>query len=512
MVRKRIGGRRGARFSKHISRLSLFIISILIIMPIIFSTSISHAQVQRDVGLTIMLEKARAAVVFIIAIPRGVIIWEDFIPNLREVGLPPAVEVSITGFGSGFIVSPDGYIITNGHVVNDFRSDLDRVRPLLIKFVNMYFKALVQATGQQPSRDDVESLTAQVFRAYLTNKLKIQDYRVDVYVGVGRVVSGFANIGKLYTARVVASTPAENEDLALLKIEIKNAPSITVAKDDVARIGERVWALGYPGVVTFHEILSVETLLEPTITEGTVSGYRLKASGVRVLQSDVSVTHGNSGGPVVNSRGEVVAVTSFGIVDPSGSGREVPGFNFFVPASLVNEMIKRNNVNNVESTTMKLYGEGLQLYYNKQYRAAIDRFQTLKNLYPGFPFIDDYIASAQQAILRGEEAQQFPADPSILVPAIIAGGVGGGVGYIVFRRRRNRGSRASRREAEYIGGGSLEGERGAGSISTATQQGSQAQTGTKAWSGPPPGYKYCIGCGKIIPSESTKCPYCGVDQ
>ncbi len=501
------------KLSKHISMGLLFIISILIIIPTIFSASISQAQAQRDIGLTIMLEKARAAVVFVIAITKGVIIWEDFIPSLREVGLPPAVEVSVTSFGSGFIVSPDGYIITNGHVINDYRSELDRVRPLLIKFVKQYFEALVRATGEQPSRDDVVSLTTEVFRAYLTNKLKIQDYRVDVYVGVGRVVSGFANIGKLYSARIVASTPAENEDLALLKIEIKNAPSLAVATGDVARIGERVWALGYPGVVTFHEILSVETLLEPTITEGTVSGYRLKASGVRVLQSDVSVTHGNSGGPVVNSRGEVVAVTSFGSADPSDSGREVPGFNFFVPASLVNEMIKRNNVNNHESTTMKIYGEGLQLYYNRQYRAAIDRFQTLKNLYPGFPFIDDYIASAQQAILRGEEAQQFPADLSILVPAIIAGGVGGGVGYIVFRRRsKNRGSRPSRREAEYIGGGFLEGERGASSTGTAPQQGSQAQSGARAWIGPPPGYKYCIGCGKIIPSESTKCPYCGVDQ
>ncbi|MEM1606297.1 MAG: trypsin-like peptidase domain-containing protein [Fervidicoccaceae archaeon] len=497
--------------AKAVGGFILILTLAMIALPII--SSIAQAQIQRDIGLTIMLEKVRASVVLIITIPRAIIIWEDFIPNLREVGLPPALETSSPAFGSGFIVSPDGYIITNGHVVNDFKSELEKVRPLLLDYVEQYADAYEKASGQQLSQEDINGLYMDIIRAYLTNKLKIQDYRVDVYVGVGRVVSGFANIGKLYTARIVASTPFENEDLALLKVEIKNAPSIQVASEDIARIGERVWALGYPGAVTFHELLGVETLLEPTITEGTVSGYRMKASGVRVLQSDVSVTHGSSGGPVVNSQGVVVAVTSFGSADPTGSGREVPGFNFFVPASLVNEMIRRNNVNNVESTTMKLYGEGLQLYYNKQYRAAIDRFQTLKNLYPGFPFVDDYIANAQQAILRGEERQQFPVDPSILVAIVIAGGVGGGVGYMMLRRRNSR-------AREYRAYRDVEHGRGYGAPPSGVgspppqqpQQGVQPSSGAGTLGGAPPGYKYCIGCGKLIPSESTKCPYCGVEQ
>jgi len=462
----------------------------------------SQVQAQRDINLTIKLEKARASVVIIIAISRAYIIWEEFIPALREVGLPPAPEVTSTSFGSGFIVSPDGYIITNGHVVNDFRSELNKVRPLLMKYVITYFQARAEATGQRPSQEEIQDLSQQVINAYLTNKLKIQDYRVDVYVGVGRVVSGFANIGKLYTARIVASTPAENEDLALLKIEIRNAPSIPVAREDILRIGERVWALGYPGAVTFHELLSVETLLEPTITEGTVSGYRTKATGVRVMQSDVNVHHGNSGGPVINSDGVVVAVTSFGSSDPSGSGREVPGFNFFVPASLVSEMLRRNSVNNVESTSMKLYGEGLQLYYNKQYRASIERFQTLKNLYPGFPFVDDYIASAQQAILRGEEVQGFPIDISILIAAIAVAGAGGGAGYLLLKRmRRSRGYIEARREPMQ----SMQPQ----NINPPLQE---KQQGMRIPRGPPSGYKYCINCGKLISDESTRCPYCGAEQ
>jgi hypothetical protein len=220
------------------------------------------------------------------------------------------------------------------------------------------------------------------------------------------------------------------------------------------------------------------------------------------MQSDVNVHHGNSGGPVINSDGVVVAVTSFGSLDPSGSGREVPGFNFFVPASLVSEMLRRNSVNNVESTSMKLYGEGLQLYYNRQYKASIERFQTLKNLYPGFPFVDDYIASAQQAILRGEEVQGFPIDISILIVAIAVAGAGGGAGYLLLKRmRRSRGYIEARREPMQ----SMQPQ----DINPPLQE---KQQGMRIPRGPPSGYKYCINCGKLISDESTRCPYCGAEQ
>lgn len=472
--------------------------------------SITTAQIQRDINLTIMLEKVRSSVVLIITIVKAVIIWEDFIPQLREVRMDPVVEVSTIAFGSGFFVSSDGYIITNGHVVNDYQSEFQRVLPLLKDFVQQYLEARTKTTGQQPSQEEMQQLFREVIRAYLTNRLKIQDYTVDVRVGAGRVVSGFANIGKLYTARIAYSSPFEKEDLALLKIEIKNAPSIRVAQENIARVGERVWALGYPGVVTFHQLLGVETLLEPTITEGTVSGYRTKTAGVSVLQSDVTVTHGNSGGPVVNSNGIVVAVTSFGSADPSDSGREVPGFNFFVPASYVYDIIRRFSVNNVESETIKFYEEGLRLFYQKQYRAAIERFQIVKNLYPGFPFVDDYITDAQKAILRGEEASQFPIDMTMIAIIAVGAAAGGGAGYMFLRRRKEAVGKVKGQQGQWQYGQQW-------GYQQPQQPPSPAQMPLQS-PGPqqpprlPPGYKFCINCGKIIPEDSTKCPYCNADQ
>jgi S1-C subfamily serine protease len=83
---------------------------------------------QQDLETTVMLEKVRSAVVLIVTEARGNIIWEEVIPTLRELGLPPIVEVSAIGFGSGFIVTPNSYIVTNGHVVNYYESELEEVR------------------------------------------------------------------------------------------------------------------------------------------------------------------------------------------------------------------------------------------------------------------------------------------------------------------------------------------------------------------------------------------------
>lgn len=148
-----------------------------------------------------MLEKVRAPAVLVITIVETAIIWEDFIPSLREVGLDPVVVVSSTSFGSGFFVLSDGYIVTNGHVVNNFESEFERARPLLMNLVEKYLEARVKRTGQQQSNEEVRQPSNDVIRAYLTNRLKVQDYSVNVYTGVGRVVSSFANIGKLYTVR-----------------------------------------------------------------------------------------------------------------------------------------------------------------------------------------------------------------------------------------------------------------------------------------------------------------------
>ncbi|MDB5909004.1 MAG: peptidase [Massilia sp.] len=142
-------------------------------------------------------------------------------------------DTPVFGAGSGFIVSPDGVILTNAHVVRD-----------------------------------ASEVT-----------VKLQDRRE-------------------YRARVLGSDP--KTDVAVLKIDAKNLPVVPIGKSSDLKVGEWVLAIGSP----FG--------LDSTVTAGVVSakGRSLDDSNVPFIQTDVAVNPGNSGGPLINTRGEVVGINS----------------------------------------------------------------------------------------------------------------------------------------------------------------------------------------------------------
>jgi serine protease Do len=139
----------------------------------------------------------------------------------------------VYGAGSGFIVSPDGVILTNAHVVRD--------------------------------ADEVT--------------VKLQDRRE-------------------YRAKVLGSDT--KTDVAVLKIDAKNLPVVPLGNTRNLQVGEWVLAIGSP----FG--------LESTVTAGVVSakGRSLPGDSVPFIQTDVAVNPGNSGGPLFNTRGEVVGINS----------------------------------------------------------------------------------------------------------------------------------------------------------------------------------------------------------
>jgi len=168
-------------------------------------------------------------------------------------------------FGSGVIISEDGYIVTNNHVIEDS----DEVQVVL-------------------------------------------------------------NDKRTFTAKLVGADPGT--DLALLKVDSPVLPFISFGNSDVLKVGEWVLAVGNPFNLT------------STVTAGIVSA---KARNINILdnksnypiesyiQTDAAVNKGNSGGALVNLRGELVGINS-AILSPSGS---YSGYSFAIPINLVKKVV-----------------------------------------------------------------------------------------------------------------------------------------------------------------------------
>lgn len=173
-------------------------------------------------------------------------------PSPRGRGGRPEGE----SMGSGFIISPDGYILTNNHVVD--------------------------------GSDNV--------------KVKLSD-------------------GREFKAKVIGAD--KGYDVAVLKIDAKNLPSLRMGESNNLKPGQWVVAVGSP----FG--------LDHSVTAGVVSATGRTQAGmgsnyVRFIQTDVAINPGNSGGPLLNTAGEVVGINSQ-IFSQSGG---YMGISFAIPIDL----------------------------------------------------------------------------------------------------------------------------------------------------------------------------------
>jgi len=174
--------------------------------------------------------------------------------------------VTLPAAGSGFIVSADGYIVTNDHVIENA-------------------------------------------------------HRISVLLYDGRI----------YPASVVGRYRAG--DLAVLKIEATDLSFLTFGDSDDIMVGEQVAAIGNPlGELSNSMTVGHISGLDRDITIGGVT--------LTMIQTDASVNRGNSGGPLLNLRGQVIGVVT-ARASGSASGLAVEGLGFAIPSNIAADTVSR---------------------------------------------------------------------------------------------------------------------------------------------------------------------------
>ncbi len=131
--------------------------------------------------------------------------------------------------------------------------------------------------------------------------------------------------GKDYDAKIVGTDP--RTDLALLKVEAKGVPFAELGESSPVRVGEWVLAIGNP------------LGMEHTVTAGIVSykGRSIDTQSYQdFIQTDAAINRGNSGGPLINMRGEVIGINS--IILTSGFAGNI-GIGFAIPSDIAKKVV-----------------------------------------------------------------------------------------------------------------------------------------------------------------------------
>jgi len=191
-----------------------------------------------------------------------------------------------TAAGSGVIITSDGYIVTNNHVV-----------------------------------DGADELIVTL------------------------------NDNKEYSARIIGADATT--DLALIKIDAKNLPAIQIANSDNVKVGEWVLAVGNP------------LGLNNTVTAGIVSAKaRTMGQGVQsMIQTDAAINQGNSGGALVNTRGELIGINAM-IYSQTGSNI---GYGFAIPTTIMNKVVDDlKQYGHVQRAMIGIQGSDVNAYVDSE--------------------------------------------------------------------------------------------------------------------------------------------------
>jgi S1-C subfamily serine protease len=336
-------------------------------------------------------------------------------------------DLSAIALGSGFFISSNGYIATNAHVVSITHDGEEKAKQAL-------FWQLVNQIAKQVGKDPRSIAIDQ--------HSELQSFQLFHHVIIPDGTALPFEI-KQYGAPTGEGND-QGKDVAIIKIEVKNAPILKLADSDKVQLQDHVTVIGYPGAAdTFNSgLLSSKSTLEATINDGKISARKQASSGAPILQTSTPATHGNSGGPVLNDSNEVIGLLTFR--GDTVNGQEVSGFSFIVPSNTVMEYVKSAGASNELGPTDNLFREGLSYYWDQYYSSAIPKFEEVKRLFPQHSEVDGLIQSSQQAKAEGREKSSFPVWIIVVIVVvlllllllliiIIAG--------IVIARRRKKGQK-----------------------------------------------------------------------
>ena len=280
--------------------------------------------------------------------------------------------------GTGFCINPEtGHIVTAAHVIDVPYKQIKE------SILDQYIKETYPEDYETLSESDWDTINSH----FKVEGLKDVAPDREVWVQFNTATAGIAdNPDENYTrAEVISISDSNNRDIGIIQVTPKIGRSLSgaiIGDSSLVEITDPVTIIGYP----WTSDIGQDNILNPTVTSGILSG-RVMLNGTEIMQIQGDARPGNSGGPVLDSKGEVIGIVTMGTDSTN---------NYLRPGNDIKFLL--GNTKNKIGLLDEEWKTGLLMFREQHYSEAIKHFNAVLNLSNGHILAQEYKAKAQSSI------------------------------------------------------------------------------------------------------------------
>lgn len=386
----------------------LFIVSMLVNATPTLANGIPGGNVQDPVVRAVDIAKPAVVRIFTLISSQLVVHFSTGDVTFPQPGSSSGSTYSLGLSGSGTFISSHGDILTADHVVNPPQDQSlsqyldDTAAQDVTNYINAHSKTQVTVglvdqelkTGQIASTPQYGQVISQVFLStQFTGPLTAPD------------LQSVPSTMQAPVDKIEAQSAVNQSDVAIIHVNMNDMPSVQLGDSSTVQQQDQLTIIGFPGN---GDISAKPTdLLNSSVNNIEVSSIKTTNSGAQVIQVGGNVEHGDSGGPALDSGGNVVGIVSFGLSTPTDPG----GTSFLQASNSAETLIKSLNLDTSPGPFQKAWSQAFNDYAattSGHWHKAAQELQSLASTYPLFQAVTPYLTYAQQQA----KTEQVPTSTS----------------------------------------------------------------------------------------------------